>query len=342
MMTKIRLLYLGNNLSEKSKYKTTISTLSGLLGENYSIEVYSNKINKISRLLEMCLQLLKSRSNIDYVLIDTFSTSAFYFALFTSQIARILNKKYIPILHGGNLPKRLDDSPILCNMVFKYSYKNVAPSRYLEYEFNKRGFKTINIPNVLELSNYNFKQRKDIKPNLLYVRSFDKIYNPTLAIYVLKELKNKYPLAKLCMIGPDKDGSLKEVQNLVNEFDLKESVEFTGVLEQKEWHKKSEEYDVFINTTNFDNTPVSVMEAMALGLPVVSTNAGGVPYLISDKKDGFLVSKNDKDEMIKAIESLLEDNQLVEKFTDNALKKVQSFDWKNVEKKWDSILRNAL
>ena len=112
-----------------------------------------------------------------------------------------------------------------------------------------------------------------------------------MAIEVLKELKNTYPNAALCMVGPDKDGTQADVQQLIKRYQLHDSVEITGVLSKEDWHKKSEDFDIFINTTNVDNTPVSVIEAMALGLPVVSTNAGGLPYLINNGKDGILIEK---------------------------------------------------
>ena len=84
--------------------------------------------------------------------------------------------------------------------------------------------------------------------------------------------------ATLAMIGPDVDGSLTKVKDLARKKNL--DVNFTGKLSKPEWINYSKDFNVFINTTNFDNTPVSVIEAMALGLPVVSTNVGGMPFLI--------------------------------------------------------------
>jgi len=79
------------------------------------------------------------------------------------------------------------------------------------------------------------------------------------------------------MVGPDKDSSLGEAKDLAKQLGVAESVTFTGVLPKAQWHQLSEKFDIFINTTNIDNMPVSIIEAMALGLPIVSTNAGGLP-----------------------------------------------------------------
>jgi colanic acid/amylovoran biosynthesis glycosyltransferase len=339
MQKEMKILYIGNNLTRNSKYNSTYTTLSNLL-EQEQMEVYrtSSIQNKILRLLDMLWQVVKYRKKVDSILIDTFSTSNFYYALLTSQLARIFRIKYIPILHGGNLPKRLDKNPILSKWIFKNSYQNVAPSGYLKYEFEKRGYTTQFIPNVLNIDEYLFTQRKKIKPNLLWVRAFAHLYNPAMAIKVLKELKKDYPNATLCMVGPDKgDGSFQETQNLVNEYRLEDSVIFTGVLPKEEWHKLSENYDIFINTTTIDNTPVSVMEAMALGLPIVSTNVGGLSYLILED-EGVLVENQNVEEMTLAIIQLLNSSENVGKLTKNAKKKVASFDWSVVREKWLQIL----
>ncbi len=337
MMMNKTILYIGNDLAKNSKYNSAMETLSSLLiTEGYVIIKSSSKRNQILRLINMCFSIVKNSNKVDYVLIDTFSTSAFYYAFLTSQLARLFNLKYIPILHGGNLPYRIKKSPSLSKLLFNNSYKNIAPSNYLKSEFEKRNYKVEYIPNSLEIELYNFKLRKQITPKLLYVRAFAEIYNPKLAIEVLKILKLTFPEVKLCMVGPDKDGSIKQVKALVKNYNLEENIEFTGVLQKEEWHKKATEFDVFINTTNVDNTPVSVMEAMALGLPVISTNVGGLPYLINNTVDGILVEKNNPEQMANAIISLIKDNNL--ELAINARKKAEGFAWTEVRKEWIKIL----
>ena len=139
------------------------------------------------------------------------------------------------------------------------------------------------------------------------------------------------------MVGPDKDGTLNDVQLLIDRYELHDSVEITGVLSKSEWHKKSEEFDIFINTTNVDNTPVSVIEAMALGLPIVSTNVGGMPFLVENNKDGVLVEKNNAVEMATRIIEILEKNNI--SLAKNARIKAESFDCNIVKNKWVEILK---
>ncbi len=335
------LLYIGNNLTRKTKYYSSMELLcQQLKKEGYNLRITSNKVNKFLRLLDMSWTLIKNRNKIDFVLIDTFSTSNFYYAFLTSQLSRIFKLKYILILRGGNLPMRLDHSKTMSNRMFNHSYKNIAPSHYLKFEFEKRGYQVSYIPNILNIDQYTFIKRDRLEPSLLFVRAFHKTYNPEMAIHVLNQLKLNYPKAKLCMIGPSKDDTLERVKKLAVDFRIDKDVEFTGVMSKTEWHKKSEDFDIFINTTNFDNTPVSVMEAMALGLPVVSTNVGGLPYLIDHDQDGILVNKNDVEDMNRQIQFLLNEPKEVERITKKARVKVEQFDWDVVRLKWIEILKS--
>lgn len=331
------ILYIGNNLSLKSGYPTTLETLSKYLSiEGFKLYKVSSKENKLLRLLDMCWAVIKHRNKIDYILIDTFSTSNFYFAWLTSQIARLLKLKYIPILHGGNLPQRLDKSPNLSRQLFNYSYKNIAPSNYLKTEFKKRAFRTELIPNILEIDEIEFIKRNQLKPNLLWVRSFRKLYNPMMAIEVLHLLTKEYPNAKLCMVGPVKDESFELVSRLVDRYNLKENIEFTGVLSKEDWFKRAKEFDIFINTTNFDNMPVSILEAMGLGLIIVSTNAGGMPYLIENGEDGILVDESSSEQMAAEIIRLMNLENI--EMGIKAREKAMQFDWNSIRNQWIKVL----
>ena len=169
------------------------------------------------------------------------------------------------------------------------------------------------------------------------LRSFSSIYNPALAIEVFYKLKSEGINAKLTMVGPDMDGSLQKVKSLSTKNNLKNN--FTGKLSKSEWIMLSKDCNIFINTTNFDNTPVSVIEAMALGLPVVSTNVGGMPYLIEDGITGLLVPPNNSEAMTKAIEKLISNPALAAKISLNARKQVEAFDWDIVKHQWLKLLK---
>lgn len=334
-----KLLYIGNQLSQKGKTETTIETLSKSLRlEGYLVFTASKIRNKIVRLLDMLFHIFKYRTQVEFVLMDTYSTQNFYYAYLCSQLCRFLKLKYIPILHGGNLPNRLKKHPKLSKQIFNNAYKNIAPSEYILSEFKKQGYHNlVYIPNSIKLKNYPFKQRIIDKPKLLWVRSFSEIYNPLLAIDVFNQLLKEGVEASLCMVGPENDGSLKKAKVYANQLDV--DITFTGKLSKQAWIDVSQDYNIFINTTNYDNMPVSVIEAMALGLPIVSTNVGGMPFLIENEKEGILVKPNNVNVFVSAIKKLQTNREHVNSITNNARKKVECFDWEIVKKQWLSVLQ---
>lgn len=332
-----KILYIGNP-SGDSKAITTRETLTELLRrEGYFVHSVSDKKNKVLRLLEMCLTIIRHRKQSAIVLIDTYSTLNFYYALVVARLSTFFNIPYVPILHGGDLPKRLDSSKWLSDMVFTKAKINVAPSNYLFNAFKEKGYSNLTfIPNTIEIDKYPFLVRKEVQPKLLWVRSFSQIYNPELALLVLENLLEKGYSPTLCMVGPEKDGSLSKCKEIAERKRL--PVIFKGGLEKEEWIRLSMEYNIFINTTNIDNTPVSVMEAMALGLPVVTTNVGGIPFLIIDHKDGLFVTPNNPELFAQAIVELISDSDLAKKVSLNARKKVENFDWQKIKHLWNSVL----
>ena len=336
---KIKLLYIGNKLSFHGNTETSIETLGRFLeNEGYSLYYASSYKNKIFRMFDMFFKTVKHSRNVDYVLIDVYSTQNFWFALIISQLCRLLKLKYVSKLHGGNLPERIKRNSSLCKLIFNNSYKNIAPSAYLFEVFKRAQFKNIiYIPNTISIDNYSFEERSNEIPKLLWVRSFSSIYNPKMAIEVLSKLKKEFPNAELCMVGPDKENMIRDCESFANELDI--DVIFTGKLSKEEWIKLSEDYNVFINTTNFDNTPVSVIEAMALGIPVVSTNVGGIPFLLTNNENGLLVDINDSEGMVFAIKTLFTNTILRENIVLNARKMVENFDWDVIKKDWFEILK---
>jgi glycosyltransferase involved in cell wall biosynthesis len=340
-MPKKTLLYLGNMLSKSGSNVTTIDTQTQLFqGEGISVYKASPKNNQALRLVDMLSAILKYRNKVDVVLIDTYSTLGFWFAYSSARLCQVLNIPYIPILHGGNLPERLKKSPELCQSLFGHAKVNIAPSAYLMHYFQEAGYANLKyIPNTIEISNYQFKKRKHLSPKLLWVRAFVDIYNPLLALKVLEKLLKTHPDAELSMVGPFKDETIDECRAYAEENKL--PVTFTGGMPKADWLAYAQDFDIFINTTNVDNTPVSVIEAMALGLPVVTTNVGGLPFLLDHQKDALLVSPDDPQAMLEAIQQLLNEPELTHLLSRQGRQKIEAFDWQVVKQQWFDVISES-
>jgi glycosyltransferase involved in cell wall biosynthesis len=144
------------------------------------------------------------------------------------------------------------------------------------------------------------------------------------------------------MLGPDKyDGSLKKTKRIAAELGVTDQIAFLGGVSKAEVPKWLNKGDIFINTTNIDNNPISVIEAMASGLCIVSTDVGGIPYLAENEKDALLVPPNDPIAMAKAVKRLLNDPNLSEKLSMNAHLKVRQLDWSVILSRWEDLLKNV-
>jgi|SRR6218665_434985 len=332
------LLYIGNKLSNHGYTSTSIETLGKFLeDEGYSVFYASSRKNKAMRMFEMIYKTFKYCRKVDYVLIDTYSTKNFWYAFVISQLCRLLRVRYIPKLHGGNLPNRIMRSKFFSDMIFNNAYTNIAPSSYLFETFKSSGYTNLKyIPNTIDLGIYTPSEKEFITPKLLWVRSFAKIYNPVMAVKVFLKIKESFPEAKICMVGPKKDDSYAKTMKFAKNNNVE--VKVTGKLSKPDWIKLSQEYNIFINTTHFDNTPISVIEAMALGLPVVSTNVGGIPYLLQHEKNALLVADNDAEDMTKQINRIIAERELTSFLTQNGKQTVKDFDWEVVKNQWIDLL----
>jgi len=335
---KSSILYIGNKLSDPKANPTSHKSLvKGLESEGFHIYSASGLKNKYLRLADMIYTFLKNANKFKVVLIDVYSTQNFWYAIIIARLSRIFGKNYIPILHGGDLKSRFENSTYSTKKLLENAYHIVSPSVYYKNEVIKLGYqKVIHIPNPISLKHYDFKERNNFQPKILWVRAFNDIYNPLMAIKSLELILKKYPSAELCMVGPDKDGSLEVCKKYAKHNKL--PVTFTGKLKKKEWTQLASNFDIFLNTSNIDNSPLSVIEAMALGLTVITTNVGGMPFLINDKKDGILIQKNAPEEVSIWVDWIVQNPVETNKITRRAREKVLNFDWYKIKDDWKELL----
>lgn len=337
MAGKRTIVYIDNFLAEHGATPTTGVTLTALFEkEGYKVIRAGTKISKRARLFEMLGAIRSNRNAI--ILIAVYSTSAFYFAWACARLCRFLGVPYIPCLHGGNLPQRISSNPGLCAHIFAHSYTNVVVSGYLQASLNQRNWPSILIPNSINIAQYPYLHRTQVQPKLLWVRSFHQIYNPQLAVQLVKALEVNYPAVTLTMIGPDKDGSLDACKKLADDLGVAGKITFTGRLTVNEWVAVSAQHDIFINTTNFDNLPVSVIEAMALGLPVVSTNVGGLPYLVNNGVNGLLVEPGNVEGFVTAVQTIVGNSGFTGSLSACARNTAEQFSEVRVMELWNNLL----
>lgn len=334
------ILIVGNFLSKKGGNLSVCEELSSHLEERgWRVLTTSNKKWRVARLLDMVITCVKNRNHYSVAYLEVYSGLAFIWAEVVATILHLLKKKIILTLHGGGLPTFAKKWPKRVKRVLRKGKYVTSPSPYLIEQMKEYCSNIIFLPNGIDIEKYSFRLRKEVRPKIVWLRAFHKIYNPLMAIKVVSILKETIPQVELTMIGPDKkDGILEVVLENIKKRGLENHIKIIGKISKKDVPLWLNKFDIFINTTNVDNAPVSVIEAMACGLCVVSTNVGGIPYLIENGKDGLLVQKNNEIEMAEAISQLLEDNNLAQKISFNARKKAEEYDWKEIIKMWESLI----
>ena len=130
---------------------------------------------------------------------------------------------------------------------------------------------------------------------------------------------------------------MKSCRALADEMGVLDKVTFTGMLPKTEWIELSQNFDIFINTTNLESFGVSVIEAAACGLPVVTTNVGGIPYLLN-KDNSIIIEPGDYIALSEAIVKLITDEEFANMISNNARKFAEDLDWVNIINKWDALL----
>ncbi|GJL62962.1 MAG: hypothetical protein NPIRA04_16160 [Nitrospirales bacterium] len=144
------------------------------------------------------------------------------------------------------------------------------------------------------------------------------------------------------MVGPDKgDGSFQRTQQVAVDLGVSDRIIYPGLVPQAEVSLWMNNGEIFLNTTNIDNTPVSVAQAMASGLCVVTTDVGGIRYLLKHEHDGLLVPPDDPAAMATAVRRILTEPGLAEHLSRNARRKAELFDWSIVLPQWKKLLKSV-
>lgn len=337
---KTVILYIGNMMAVHGKTPTTIETLAPRLALDFEMITVSEKANKFLRLLDMWFALIKYRKRIKFVLIDTYSTSAYFYAKTCGFLCRKLNLSYIPFLHGGGLPTKFVSDFSASKEYLQGARVIVSPSGYLQDAVAKQfALQATVIPNFIDIQIYPFLIRSALNPlRIFWLRSLHKTYQPHLAVEVLHHLVGSGLDAQLTIVGPEKDDSGAYCKQLAKDLGLQDKITFTDRLDKATWIALSATHNLFLNTSAVDNTPVSIMEAMALGMPVVTTKVGGIPYLFEDGKEGIMVENQEAKVMAAAILDLVKSPEQAENLSLAARKKAESWDWEVIRQMWINVL----
>jgi glycosyltransferase involved in cell wall biosynthesis len=311
-----------------------------LRAEGWPVIEFSSAPSRYRRLYEIVAGLIRHRREIDVVSLQVFGGPSFVVEDIASRIARRFHIPIVMVLHGGDFPNFVQRHEKWSRAVLERAAEITAPSPFLKRTMKQLGFRCEVIPNVLDLALYPYRHRTGLKPNLFWMRSFHPIYNPEMAVQVLARLRKDYPAATLTMGGQDK-GLLGGVQTLAQSLGVADSVRFPGFLNADSKISQFEQSDIFLNTNRIDNMPVSVVEACAMGIPVVATDVGGLRDLLTDGETGLIVPDEDIDAMEAATRRLLRDRELAGRISANGRALADKSAWSAVKPQLEAVFQRA-
>ncbi|MEZ5346277.1 MAG: glycosyltransferase family 4 protein [Pyrinomonadaceae bacterium] len=269
-----------------------------------------------------------------YDVIHIFSASYFSFILAPAPailIAKLFGKKTILNYRSGEAGDHLENWKRTAIPVIRRADSIVVPSGYLVDIFEKFGLRAKAVFNFVDTEKLKFRKREKFKPVFLSNRNFEELYNVACILRSFRIIQDQIPDAKLIIVGDGKEK--RALENLAQELEL-ENYEFRGQVSPDEMGRIYDEADIYLNSPNIDNMPNSVIEAFYSGIPVVSTNAGGIPYIVENSATGILVETDDHAALAAGALKLLEDEGSAAAIAARAKEESKKYLWESVRWKW--------
>ena len=292
-------------------------------------------IRALVRLVPYVINLWHMAGRVDLVHLMANSGRSWY--LFAAPAIWICSFRGVPVLvnyRGGGAEAFFSRSFRTVRPTLKRAALIAVPSGFLHEVFARRGFEPRVVPNVINVERFSPANR--VAPartgrHIVVARNLEPIYGIDTALRAFSLIRQQEPAARMSVAG---SGSERErLTRLAEELGLNNAVTFTGRLENERMAELYRGADLMLNSSLVDNMPNSLLEAMASGVPIVSTNAGGIPHLVEHGRTALLVPIGDAAAMADAAIRLFRDHELADNMRAAGLDTVKQYEWKAVRGK---------
>ena len=273
--------------------------------------------------------------------VHVFSRAYFWFLLAplpAIATARAFGRPVVLHYHNGEAPDHLKRSPVARAALARVN-RIVVPSRYLADVLGQCGLATSIVPNVIDLERFSFRVRDPLRPRLLSTRNLHALYNVECTLRAFQLVQRRRPDASLTVLG---SGSRERALRLMAEALRLSNVRFVGRVPHDTMPGYYADHDVYIQSPDVDNMPNSVIEAFASGLPVVSTDAGGIPKMLTDGEHGFLAPVNDHEALARHVLRLLDEPEAARRIVGAARRASEAYTWTHVRGEWLHLYQSLL
>src|SRR5262245_20898343 len=283
--------------------------------------------------------LVRELRRADVVHVFAASYSSFLLApLPACVVAKLLGKPVVLNYHSGEAPDHLRRSPVARFVLRRLVDANVVPSAFLRDVFRSFEIDAEVVPNIVDLRQFTYRVRDPLRPRLLCTRNLEPLYNLSCVLRAFAKIHANYPAATLTLVG---SGSQETTLRKEAAALRLENVTFAGRVAPSEIHAYYANADIYVQAPTIDNMPLSLLEAFASGLPVVSTDVGGVPSMLRHGVDGFLVADNDAEALADEVVRLLTNPGRARRLGEAAYRTLAAYEWPVVRDGWLHAYRRA-
>ncbi len=299
-------------------------------------------LRAFARLLPYLLHLWTACGRNDVVHLLANSGWAWHlFAAPAIAIARVRGTPVIVNYRGGHADSFFAAAPRHVLRMLASVALRVTPSAFLVRVFRQHGLAAEVVPNIIDLSRFSPRPARDFgdAPHLIVTRNLEPIYDISTAIRTLAEVRKVFPGARLTVAGSGPE--LERLRAFAQGQGLAEAVHFSGRIENSAIAGLYAQADCVVNPSTVDNMPNSILESFASGVPVVSTDAGGIPDVVVHGESGLLVPVGDAPAMAHAVVQVLQDTALADRLRRAGLAEAARYDWPTVRTLWFDAYRRA-
>jgi glycosyltransferase involved in cell wall biosynthesis len=271
-----------------------------------------------------------------YDVIHVFSASYLSFVLAPTPailIGKLYRRKVLLNYHSGEAEDHLQRWQRSAISTIRLVDSIIVPSEYLVRVFASFGLKATAIYNLIDTSTFRFRERSPLRPVFLSNRNLESHYGVDRVLRAFAIIQQRIPQASLTVAG---DGSQRQsLERLAGDLKL-QNTQFVGQIAPANFAEVYDAADIFLNGSEIDNQPLSILEAFSCGLPVVTTDAGGIPDIVQDRRTGMVVSRGDHVEIANRALALLENPVLAKQIIDDARQECLKYSWEAVRDAWMS------
>jgi L-malate glycosyltransferase len=305
--------------------------LPGVLRKLQAIKYMRTIVTSVAYVASLFTRLWK------YDVIHIFSASYFSFLLAPTPailIARLYGKKILLNYHSGEAQDHLQRWRRSAIPTIRLVDEVVVPSEYLVRVFGAFGLPAKSIYNLIETDEFPFRERRPLRPVFLSNRNFEKHYGVDRVLRAFAIIQERVPNARLIVAG---DGPERPaLEQLARNLNL-QHIEFTGRVVHERIVELYNSADIFLNGSEIDNQPLSLLEAFSCGLPVVTTDAGGIPDMVAPEKTALMVPRGDFKQLAECALRLLDDSILAEQMIQQARNECRNYHWATVRQQWLNV-----